>query len=229
MMNMYSSMIGKHYPELHIKLLCSLIDQRITLRMPSYLLRIKLADEIREANQSNPSITDGQHDALRRVQRDLDAYPFATDQPCSITCTLDDGQLLTIDLRSNRLTWSRCAGDYEIEYKTEPVRNGFARIISGKHTPCIAKHHVRSSTNDVLLHHIFRLSDTEQELLLRNLKSVKIELTKISNDIEDLRGTLCKVAIHKQLLRPEVLEASQELDQKIVDFMQMQQMVGERR
>ncbi|WP_218642179.1 aspartyl-phosphate phosphatase Spo0E family protein, partial [Paenibacillus odorifer] len=136
-----------------------------------------------------------------------------------------DGQLLTIDLRSNRLTWSRCVGDHEIEYKTEPVRNGFVRIISGKHTPCITKHQVRSSTNDVLLHHIFRLSDMEQDLLLRNLKSVKNELTKISNDIEDLRGTLCQTAIHTQLLRPEVLAASEELDRKIIAFMHIQKIV----
>ncbi|OME10732.1 hypothetical protein BSK60_23800 [Paenibacillus odorifer] len=53
--NIYTSIVGKHFKKLEVKLYCALIDHRSEYRLPSYMLRKRLADLIHTINRSKRS------------------------------------------------------------------------------------------------------------------------------------------------------------------------------
>jgi hypothetical protein len=97
--NIYSSMVGKHFKILEVKLYCALIDQRIEYRLPTYMLRKRLTDLIHTINRSKRSKEEKQDKAESKIMRNYRlAYPQSQEGNFDFSVVLETGAYCKINL-----------------------------------------------------------------------------------------------------------------------------------
>ena len=68
----YGSLVGNHFEEMSIRLLCSLIDQRLENGIPSLKLRMSLLEEIKRLNgMPNRWVTERQRNIEQKIVKDI--------------------------------------------------------------------------------------------------------------------------------------------------------------
>lgn len=136
--NIYTAMIGKHFKQMEVKLLCALIDQRIQYRLPSYMLRKRLGSLIRTINENTGTKIDKQKKAEIKIQRDLQAYPLSKEEHFNFSVMLKSGLFCKIDLLFDEISYSDVEGRTEItpiQYVTQWKENTYIRCIKPTNKP----------------------------------------------------------------------------------------------
>ncbi|MFB8378101.1 hypothetical protein [Paenibacillus taichungensis] len=133
MLNQYESMIGKHFTQVEIKLLCALVDQRMEKELPSTELRLCLSEEIQKFGHRHGYLTDPQRKAHERVRRDITKYPDKKEL-VFIQCTHRNGTEFTISISDNRIIWNTSGHPTSVtfRYVTHKIDNNYIRTLVPK-------------------------------------------------------------------------------------------------
>ncbi|MEN1990299.1 hypothetical protein [Paenibacillus hubeiensis] len=186
MMNQFVSMVGSHFKELEVKLLCAQIDQRTQKNLPSLELRLKLSEEIMRIGKLQGYLSPKQEKARIRVRRDINAF-FDPDEDVVVSCTHKSGKTFQINVTDNRMIWDNDGFPQSINFR---YRN---HIVHSKHLKSLVPRelHVGHDNyaiqgpefeevffNDIddcdnwhLLEAIFEVSEEEKKLLATKICS----------------------------------------------------------
>ncbi|MEK8217183.1 hypothetical protein [Paenibacillus sp. FSL L8-0463] len=181
--NMYSSLIGKQFPQTSLKLLCALIDQRVEFGMPSFMLRTRLFDEIHRFNIKSKSYNEKQIQTENKMIRDLKAYPLNEEGKYTVQLTIETGQTCTLDIKHNVMIFS---GTDEkivaapITYVSQFKDQQYVRLIKVQEStirfdnlsamdtlqfPTISKSNIAQCDNEAILELLLTVTDQERLLL----------------------------------------------------------------
>ncbi|MEK5586634.1 hypothetical protein MKZ21_30715 [Paenibacillus sp. FSL P2-0536] len=181
--NFYSSMIGKHFNQLEVKLLCALIDQRIQFRLPSYMLRKRLVELIHAINENMVAKVQKQKEAEAKILRDLQAYPLNQDECFNFSVVLNSGVFCKVDLQRDEISYTSAEGITEttvISYVTQWQGNHYIRYIKGMEAtegmnklyslttyeaPVISINSVTDAHNQAILELLLTVTDQEKGIL----------------------------------------------------------------
>lgn len=181
--NFYSSMIGKHFNHLEVKLLCALIDQRIQFKLPSYMLRKRLVELIHAINENMVAKVEKQKEAESKILRDLQAYPLSQDECFNFSVVLNSGVFCKVDLQRDEISYSSVEGNTAttaISYVTQWQGKRYIRYIKGMEategmdklyslttyeTPVISSNNVSDAHNQAILELLLTVTDQEKGIL----------------------------------------------------------------
>ncbi|MGE7828497.1 hypothetical protein [Paenibacillus sp. NPDC093718] len=181
----YGSLVGNHFEEMSIRLLCSLIDQRLENGIPSLKLRMSLLEEIKRLNgMPNRWVTERQRNIEQKIVKDIREYPDV--EPLIIHCTYFDGRQFSINLNEELILWdSGNLINSWTSFCTALYQHDILRIMSaGEHlemkiaereqiqaipVPVIYRKDIVESDNPELLDLIFSVTPKEMEILRKKL------------------------------------------------------------
>lgn len=134
MLNQYASMVGKHFTQVEIKLLCALIDQRLEKNLPSSELRLCLSEEIQKLGHRQGYLNDQQRKAHQGVRKDLSMYPDPNEK-VMIHCTHSTGVEFSISITENQIYWNTSSSQpayVSFRYVTHKIGNNYIRSLVPK-------------------------------------------------------------------------------------------------
>ncbi|MGE7828987.1 hypothetical protein [Paenibacillus sp. NPDC093718] len=227
--HIYSTMIGKHFKDLDIQLLCAQIDQRILYGLPIFTLRHRLAERIRTFLDQLPVNSPKQEKTLKYMLRDMQTYPEENFSGVTISCKLRDGRQLIYNLKEETIMIGRAAPIPVYAKARHTAAGGFIRILTYELKPgdvqTITRDDILSSSNAALLSLIFHIHIIEAQLLASKMRELESFLLLADHEVEHLREKMGQFAPNFKSVEEDVLEVSQQLDEKIMEFIRMQQLL----
>ncbi|WP_164685074.1 hypothetical protein [Brevibacillus reuszeri] len=126
-------MVGKHFNQVEVKMLCALIDQRMEKSLPSSDLRMSLIQEIQKIQKSMGYLNDQQKKAKQRIRRDINQYPDSKEDAI-IFCKHIDGTEFSISISDNYILWNSdgMTINLSFKYNTKIIGNKYIRAIVPK-------------------------------------------------------------------------------------------------
>jgi hypothetical protein len=228
MEKLYWTMVGKYFPQSEeIQLLCSEIDQRLALDLPSFTLRERLEEKMYDYMEASiPIRNPKQRKAVNAVFRDLAKYTYEQEKPFTVDFTLRDGTRFTYNLNDETLQ-DHSEQERKIrsaEFRRRGLMNK-ALVIKWEdgETQRIHPEDIANWENSAVLHTLFLLSKQDRKIVLQHMAQTNQALAGKSLELEELRNRLAvQIGRQLQLVHEDIIQASQALDDKIIEFMRIQ-------